>query len=806
MTGCAFGERLREIRQSAGMTIEELSAASGVSGRAISDMERGHSRAPQERTLAALTGALGLADPDRAGLVALVRAERAGSRVGRPRTGELPRGIGDFVGREQELRELRGHAASGGGRTPVALVHGQPGLGKTALAIRAAEQMRDLFPDGQVYLDLRGTDPEPMGAGEALRRLLRALGVESRGIAEDEQERAGQLRAITRERRCLLVLDNAADEGQVRPLLPGAGAGMVVVTSRRLLGGLAGVLRIGLTPLTPAESAQLLRAVAGRAFDQAPGYELGAVTRLCGHLPLALRIAGTRLASRPGWTMGHLAGRLADADRRLANLQVGDLGVAAAFALSYAQLSGPAKVLFRRLAHVPGADFAAAHAAVLAEVDTADAEDRLDELTELGLLQHEGCERYRFHDLIRLYAADRLRCEESAQARARTGRRMVDWLLDTAVAAGLRFAPDAGARGGPGPDDRPGLPAPASPEQARAWLRAEADNWLPALRSAAADGRHQQVADVGEALHWHAERCVHTGRWPEVFGLSRAAAARLPDRRQEIAHLAYHGWAVSVCQRRHTYGVDLAMQAYRLAEDLGDTREQAAAMHHAAHAWRLGADACRAVAAYRLALDLAGTAGDHDGYVQVRMGLAQALVEFGRPAEAIEEFRGVLRELDARALDPAAARMAAMTARAALARCLGDVRRWPQSLAEAMRALPLAGEHGPHFAGRVHLTLGRSHSALGATEQARAHLTRAIDLLGSHDSGHGTAGSRAPSCTRALCEVEIPVWAWHRGIAQHAHIGVHCAEHRTTSIGVAQAALAALDGRGNVPAVQGAYA
>lgn len=805
MTGCAFSERLREIRQSAGMTIEELSRASGVSVRAISDMERGHSRAPQERTLTALAAALKLGDGDRAGLVTSARAERAQSRVGRPRVGELPRGIADFVGRERELRTLRGHAlaAPAGGQTPVAVVHGQPGLGKTALAVRAAEQLRDVFPDGQIYLDLRGTDPTPMPVGEALRRLLRALGAQARGIADDEQERAGQLRAITRERRCLLVLDNAADEAQVRPLLPGAGPGMVVVTSRRLLGGLDGVLRIAPAPLTPVESATLLRAVAGQACDQAPGYEVGAVTRLCGHLPLALRIAGTRLASRPGWTMGHLAGRLSEPDRRLANLEVGDLGVASAFALSYAQLSDQAKAMFRRLAHVPGADFAAPLAAVLAEVDSADAEDRLDELADLGLLQPEGYERYRFHDLIRLYARDRLRCEEAAQARAETGRRMTDWLLDTAVAAGRRFAPDTADppdTAGP-PDGRPGLPETASPDQARGWLRAEADNWLAALRSAAADGRHQRVADVAEALHWHAERCVHGGHWPEVFRLSRSAAARLPDRRQEITHLAYHAWAVSVCQRRHAYGADLAMEAYRLAGDLGDTREQAGAMHHAAHAWRLGGDIGRAVAAYRRSLDLADAAGDHDGHVQVRMGLAQTFVQFGRLDEAIEELRGVLRDADARAVDPAAARMARMTARAALAHCLGDVQRWPQALAEATRALPLAGEHGPHFTGRVHLTLGRSHAALGTTEQARAHLARAIELLG--DAGDGTAGhSRARSCTRALCEVEIPVWAWHRGLARHAHLGVHCAAHRTTSIGVAKAALAALDSPANGSAGQ----
>ncbi|WP_242624494.1 helix-turn-helix domain-containing protein [Micromonospora kangleipakensis] len=165
------------------MTIEDLSEASGVSGRAISDMERGHSRAPQERTLAALADALKLSDGDRAGLVELARSGRSESRVGRPRVGELPRGISDFVGRARELELLRRHAlaASVGGPTLVAVVHGQPGLGKTAFAVSAAEQLREVFPDGQFYLDLRGTDPVPTPVGEALKRLLRALDVNPAG-------------------------------------------------------------------------------------------------------------------------------------------------------------------------------------------------------------------------------------------------------------------------------------------------------------------------------------------------------------------------------------------------------------------------------------------------------------------------------------------------------------------------------------------------------------------------------------------------------------------------------------------------
>ncbi|MDH6466344.1 transcriptional regulator with XRE-family HTH domain/tetratricopeptide (TPR) repeat protein [Micromonospora sp. A200] len=798
VAGSSFGQRLREFRQSAGMTIEDLSEASGVSGRAISDMERGHSRAPQERTLAAVADALKLSDGDRAGLVELARSERSESRVGRPRVGELPRGASDFVGRARELELLHRHAlaASVGGPTPVAVVHGQPGLGKTAFAVRAAEQLREGFPDGQFYLDLRGTDPVPTPVGEALTRLLRALGVNPRRIADDEQERASQLRAILAERRCLLVLDNAADEGQVRPLLPGLGAGMVVVTSRRLLGGLEGVLRIGLAPLTSGESAALLRAIVGEASDRAAEQELRAVVRLCGHLPLALRIAGTRLASRPGWTMGHLAERLSDADRRLANLSVGDLGVAAAFELSYAQLSNPAKAMFRRLAHVPGVDFAAPIAAVLTQVELFDAEDQLAELVDLGLLQPEGFDRYRFHDLIRLFAADRLRGEEPAEARAGTERRMVDWLLETAIVAGRWFEPGFGAP----PDDWQGLVSMATPEEAQSWLQVEADNCLAALRSAAAADQHQQVVDVAEAMHWYSDRRVHWGHWPEVYRLSRVAAARLPDRRQEITHINYYAWAVSTCERRYEESAALAMEAYGLAGELGDTKEQANALHHTARAWRMGGNFEKAMEAAYRGLDLADAVGNHDGYVQIRVGLGQMFMELGRFDEALNELRGVLREVDARPVAPAPAQVARMSARTAMAKSLAEAKRWPEALDEATRALPLAADYGPRVTGRVHLLLGLAHSALGATDKARDHLTRAVKLLedGGEERGPAKIGITSvyalpPQCTRILCEVDTSVWAWHRGIASHAHLGVHCAHQRAKTISLAKSELAALD-------------
>ncbi len=489
--------------------MEQLAETSGVSVRTISDMERGHIRAPQPRTLAALAAALGVSGDEQRRLEEEARALRMHAGAARPRRGELPRAVTDFVGRTRERDLIRAHA-HGRGPTPVVLVHGQAGIGKTAFALRAAEELRDSYPDGCLHLDLRGVDPAPPAAGAVAAQLLRALEVSPRRIAGSDEERCSQLRAVLRDRQCLLVLDNAADEAQLRPLLPGVGPGMIVVTSRRLLAGLEGVLRIGLAPLEPAESAALLRAIAAQAADPAAAGDVAAVSRLCGHLPLALRIAGTRLANRSGWTVGHLVDRLADADRRLANLHAGDVGVAAAFALSHAQLSGEGRALFRRLAHVPGADFAAPLAAVLAGTDPDDVSDRLDELVEVGLLRHEGADRYRFHDLIRLYATERLRAEEPPGARAATRIRMARRLVATAIVAGRWFEPGSG----PAPAAGDALVRPANRAEAAAWLRAEAENWLGALRILDESGEDRPAGAVPETLLGHAVRAPAAANRP----------------------------------------------------------------------------------------------------------------------------------------------------------------------------------------------------------------------------------------------------------------------------------------------------
>ncbi|MBB2940941.1 transcriptional regulator with XRE-family HTH domain/tetratricopeptide (TPR) repeat protein [Actinoplanes lutulentus] len=741
-----LGDRLRELRRSAGLTMEQLSESSGVSVRAISDMERGHIRAPQPRTLAALAGALRVTGAEQSRLEEDARALRMHTAGERPRLCEPPRPVADFVGRAAELDLVRQAAILGtpNGPVPVVVVHGQPGIGKTAFAVRVTEMLREQFPDGCLYVDLRGVDEDPPTAGEAATKLLKALDVNPRRIGSTDDERCSQLRATLRDRRCLLVLDNAADEAQVRPLLPGAGAGLVVVTSRRLLGGLEGVLRTALAPLDLAESAALLRAIAGQAGDPASAGDVDAVSRLCGHLPLALRIAGTRLANRPGWTVGSLVARLADADRRLANLHTGDTGVAAAFALSHAQLSGEGRALFRRLAHVPGADFAAPLAAVLTGSDPDDASDRLDELVELGLLQHEGSDRYRFHDLIRLFATERLRAEEPAGARAATRTRMVRWLLETTIVAGRWFEPGYGAL----PDGWTGTVPLATLEEAGGWLQAEAANWLGALRLVTED---HLVVDVAEALHWFSDTMVTWPGWYEVYGRSRDAAARLPDRRLAAVHLNYFSWAATACVRRLDEGLRAALDARRLAVEIGDIKEEAWALQYAAMAWRFSDRLEEALEAYRQAQRLADRVGDHDGYIQLFQGIGLTLLALGRHAEALAEFRSTLREVAVRPVSPRPAMNATLVARTSAAQAFVEMGRWEEAIVEAERAMPLAVAYGePGALGHVHLALGMARAGLGRAAEARGELNRALELFESvaHEHVTGKVRSALASLTR----------------------------------------------------------
>ncbi|MFJ1735305.1 ATP-binding protein [Streptomyces sp. NPDC088254] len=725
----AFGALLRELRLSASQTIEGLAEASGVSVRGIGDLERGRRAAPQRRTVAALADGLGL---DEALRERLLSAARAGRTAGYSPVGvrAFPRGIGDFVGREEELGRLALLAGGGGDRPsgaagpPVVAVSGAPGTGKTTLALHAARDLADRFPDGQLVLDLRGTDDDPPGPAELVLGVLRAFQVADRDLVKaGPQGHVALYRRLSAERRCLLVLDNARDEGQVRPLLPAAGGGMVVVTSRRMLTGLESVHRLPLGELSPREAAAFLAGLVGAERAQADPAALAEVAERCGHLPLALRVAGNWLATRTGWTVRRLADRLAADERRLDALVAGDVRVDAAFDLSYRQLTPSAARLFRRLALVPGPDVGAAGAAALTGRQVFDAEDTLEELVEAGLLGTDG-DRYRLHDLLRLYARSRLEAEESArEAREALYR----WLLDTAVVAGRWFEPDHGA---PPPSWR-GTVDLSGAEPARRWLQAEGANWLAALRAAVSAGEHATVVEVAEALHWFSDQWIFWGHWPEVFGGAARSARALADPVLVATHVNYHAWALLLCEGRPGDSLAASAEALAAARGAGHTGQEAWAHLYRGWAHRQLEDLTPAAEHLYRAATLFETVGDRHGSLQARLGHGLILRDQGLTEEAVEAYTRVLDFLERSGdrLEPYIAETARISVHAGLGGAHAAAARWDRAVDHLSTAAAICRQNGNvALESRQLILLGEALLSAGRPDEAREAFTRCVGL------------------------------------------------------------------------------
>jgi transcriptional regulator with XRE-family HTH domain/tetratricopeptide (TPR) repeat protein len=626
-----FGSLLRRTRTVADLTLEQLAAASGISERAISDMERGVSRQPRISTVEALADALG-ADGH-----ALVAAARAGRRATATRSHDalpLPRAVNDFTGRDAELAWIRRRAvaADPGEPGPVLLLSGLPGIGKTSLAVRAAAELAGMFPDGRHFLDLQGLAEEPLSPAAVLTRLIQAV---TPGIGRFSR-RLADLTAVWNKlaagRRMLVVLDNAADEDQVRAALPAHGPVVTLVTSRRMLSGLDGVDRLRLATLPEQEAVRLLDAI---TVDRPNTPEdLRHLARLCANVPLAIRVAGNRLASRPRWSAGDLIARLTVQERRLDVLAAGDLQVSAAFALSYDQLPERARRLFRRLPLAFGATVGEQVAAVLVDDSAAGAADTLDALVELGLAQEHGDGRAGLHDLLRLYAGQRLREEESPEQIEATRTRLRDWLLGTTIAAGRVYEPDGDAQA-----PEPRLAVLDSPATARAWLMEESENWFGALAAAATAGEDRLVVDVAESLHWFSDYWVHWGRWHEVFALAVEAARRLGDDVAMATQLGYLSWAHTFCMGDYDAGLRHAEEAFRRAEQAGDAYQMAWA---GLYRWW----ALRGQERHGDALVAIRDAVGYFGRTQDRASLPQALVSLGDTLRVVGRYEEALVALD----------------------------------------------------------------------------------------------------------------------------------------------------------------
>ncbi|MFY1584719.1 ATP-binding protein [Micromonospora sp. WMMD734] len=711
----SLGAVLRGCRVAAGLSIEALAERCGVSARAISDIERDRVRRPQRRTLTVLFEVLAVPDDERRRLVEATSV--------RPAVPDPPR---YFSGRARELRALGDLARRPPGdrqQATVVVVTGPAGVGKTSLVLRATADLATEFPDGRFFVDLRGMDDVPTTPGEALHRLLRALGVPEQRIPAGCDERATAYRSALCERRALVVWDNAADEAQARPLLPGAGRSLVLFTSRRRLSGLDPAQWLSLEPLPAEDSTAMLRAIAGPvAVDPA---ELSELARHCGHMPLALRVTGQRLSAEPGLSVAELNRRFTGEQARLRVIDADTAGIHTALSLSYRRLGDDLRRTFRRLSLMPGPDFGPDPVAVVTDVPDADAEQRLEALVESGLVAAVPADRYGLHDLVRAFAADRLTAEEpDAAGPLRTSS--LRWWLSRTTAAGRHFEPD-------GP---PSLTQFRDRGAATAWLDAERGNWFGALRSAAAEGLYGPVVETVDALHWFSDSRVHLDLWPEVFRLSAESAARLGDPRTEAVHLNYLSWAQAICQREYAGSVTTAMRALDRAVDAGDLAQQGWALLYAASGHTGLGDHAAALRQRQQAWVLLRRAGDPEGLPQAMASLGTSLLSLGRPTEALrvhQRTRCLLRD----PRYPIAAFARAATDALNCRRIAGDLAaldRWPECVTALREAVArLRASAMPAFEALVSVELVEALRRTGETRDAPAYLRRAIELADDCD-------------------------------------------------------------------------
>ena len=434
-------------------------------------------------------------------------------------------------------------------------------------------------------------------------------------------------------------------------------------------------------------------------------------------MPLALRVAGNRLASRPEWTVGDLVAGLDSEERRLATLKAGDLAIESAFDLSYRHMDPDTRRLFRRLAILPATSFSAEIAAQLIapEDGVADAEAGVDALVDLGMVQPVAGRRYRLHDLVRRFAAARLRDEEPPQERADAARRLEDWLLDVARSAGSHFEPAME----PQPVRDLELPDRVTADR---WLRQESAHWFRALQSAASGGRHARVVDVARSLHWFSDRWLRWGRWLELFSLAADSAAAIGP--AEHADLLGHvAWAQIVEREDFARAVETARRAERLATEAGVVLPLAWATFYRAWAEARLGDLDGSVAAARAAFDAFRSARDAEGAAQALMLAVFALRQAGRDDEVQAHADAVIAHLDREALDDYVAtctRANAAMYSAQAARALGDLEG---ALTWSERAVGYADPIGFH---RVAAESAAIHAAaqveLGRRDAALAEL------------------------------------------------------------------------------------
>ncbi|MEO3876203.1 BTAD domain-containing putative transcriptional regulator [Nonomuraea sp. B12E4] len=638
---------------------------------------------------------------------------------------ELPADLDAFTGRSAEVARLRAVLTDAGRR--FAAISGVGGSGKSALAVHVAHQVVDWYGDGQLYIDLNGSTPgvKPLEPIEALSRMLRSLGVESSAIPTDTDEAAGRLRTVTGQKRILFLLDNAVDAAQVRPLLPASPTCGVLVTSRKMLTTMDGVVHERLDVLPEDDAHALLGRLIGSARAAAEPEAAAEVVRRCGCLPLAIRIAAARLIGRPAWEVRTLADRLAAEENRLSELEVDDRAVRASFMPSYRDLDHLSSRMFRLTGLLDTTDIGVGAAAALAGVSVDHAETLLDRLTDAELAGTRISGRYVMHDLLRLFGRERVLEEEPEQESRQAVERVLHWYLATArsatrvVAARRQQLIDIGTD--------PGLPGMAleSTDDVYAWIDAEAHN-LPAIVAQAGSASPELAVALAAAIYGP---LYVRGRWREQFVVGQIAVESA-DRTDD---LRWRAIAYGDLGGTHTRfgniaeGITYLKTALAAYQKIGDLRGESAQLNLLAIAHRQSGQFDESISLFQQTLEIDRRQGNRliEGITLTNLGNTyQKAGHLGEAIDAHTESLAIAEEVgNATGIAVAVGHLAEIDCMTRAPEAA--VKRYLEALdadrVANMLETPLEAEHW--------WGLGRAYDDLGDRDRARECRGRCVAIL-----------------------------------------------------------------------------
>ncbi|MFD1321080.1 AfsR/SARP family transcriptional regulator [Micromonospora sonneratiae] len=646
---------------------------------------------------------------------------------------QLPMDVVDFTGRTELVSDLVSYLGSATERPHVVALCGSPGAGKSALAIRIGHELREAFPDGQLYVELQGTAGPVRDPAMVLAELLEVLGVASNAIPATFPSRSALFRSKLASRRMLVVLDDAANVSQVRPLLPGAGGCAVLITSRARMPELSGVRMVDVTRLPGQEARQLFARLLGADRLDAPTGGTDEILDACGHLPLAIRIAAARLKEHSDWTPASLAKRLGNERHRLDELRVGDLDVRASITLSYRLLPAAVATAFRRLGQlgavtVPGWVLRVLRGGL-------DSDDPVEVMVNANLLQRVGADklgqsRYQLHDLLRSYAREQGEEDPAEETLAALRRTFDAWLALVSLAGRHLPARFFGVQPRTIGPESPRWPSAIEPALAErvvadpvAWFDCERANLLAAVEIAESAGLDEHAWRIAASLAPYIDLCGHYDDWVRSHECALRSARRVGDSWAEAVLLRNLGQAYLFLDRYPE-----AAAAFATARELfvrsGDLKGEAVVLCGQGAVHRVGGRLAPALAAQRQALRLFRSVGDFDGEAVVSIAIGRICLARDRVEMAWHWFTNAYElasELgDQHRQAQALHRLAMMHARQS---------RHEEALALIKQALQMLEEIGDaHCAAYVRQSYGEVYLERGNIAHARALLARSMHV------------------------------------------------------------------------------